>query len=267
MAEQSNRAGGALAAGVARYFSRLAPTYGDGEYYASRRTAVLRALEPELAQARQMLDLGCGNGRYLAEFARRASLEFLAGADLSGEMLAEARRRAGPRPHLVRASAEALPFADATFDLIFASHVLPFAGDLDASVHGIARLLRARGLLVATVGRGPVRDRVREVIPHADWDAFSGAASVRFGPRGGGHEDLERHRSAFSAAGLAVEQRRAMFTVGWDGIVEWIRLRWLVYTTEAERSRAEEILGAVPAEVQQRSFDITEDLLIGRKPA
>jgi ubiquinone/menaquinone biosynthesis C-methylase UbiE len=267
MAGQSNRAGGARLGGVAEYFGRLAPTYGDGEYYGRRRGAVLRAIEPELAAARRMLDLGCGNGRYLAEFARRDTLEMLAGADLSGEMLAQARRRAGARPHLVRASAEALPFKRAAFDLIFASHVLPFVGDLSSSVREIARLLGAGGSLVVTVGRGPVRDYLREVIPDAQWEALSRTAFARFAGRGRGGEGLEQHRAALSGAGLEVERRRAAFSVGWDGIAEWIRMRWLVHATDDERARAEEIIAAVPAAVRTRTFDITEELLIGCAPA
>jgi SAM-dependent methyltransferase len=267
MTGQSNRTGPDGSGGVAEYFGRLAPTYGDGEYYASRRTAVLRAIERELARARRMLDLGCGNGRYLAEFARRATLEMVVGADLSGEMLAQARRRVGPRPHLVRASAEAPPFKRAAFDLIFASHVLPFVSDLDGSVRALARLLRAAGLLVVTVGRGPVRDYVREVIPDADWDAFSRAAFVRFGGRLRGGESLNQHRAALRAAGLDVEQRPAIFSVGWNGIAEWIRMRWLVHATAEERARAEQVLAAVPVAAQRRAFDITEELLIGRAPA
>lgn len=265
MDEQSDTAHAAAPFGVADYFGRLAPTYGDGEYYALRRAAVLRVLAPEIARTRRLLDLGCGNGRYLAEFARHAGLEMLVGADLSSEMLAEARRRAGARPHLVRASATALPFADGAFDLIFASHVFPFVDDLGATIRAAAARLRPGGRIVATVGRGPVHDYVRDVIPEADWEAFSQAPFGRFGRRAQGGEAVARHRTAFSAAGLEVDELFARFSVGWAGIVEWIRLRWLAYTAEAERARIEEVLARVPAAVRDRSFEITEELLIGRK--
>lgn len=265
MAERSDIARGPAAFGVAEYFNRLAPTYGDGEYYASRRAAVLRVLEPELAAARRILDLGCGNGRYLAEFARRGAVELLVGLDLSGEMLAEARQRVVPRARLVRGSATALPFADSVFDFIFASHVFPFVDDLGATVRAAAGRLRSGGRIAATVGRGPVHDYVRELIPEADWDAFSRAAFVRFGRRAQGGEAIARHQAAFSAAGLEIDELSARFSVGWKGIEEWIRLRWLVYTTETERARAEEVLTRMPAAVRNRSFEISEALLIGRK--
>jgi hypothetical protein len=145
--------------------------------------------------------------------------------------------------------------------------VLPFVSDLDASAREIAQVLPARGVLVVTVGRGPVRDFVREMIPDADWDALSRAALARFGRRVRDGEDLEAHRAALAGAGLEVARRQAVFSGGWSGIAEWIRMRWLVHATEAERTRAEEIIAAVPAAAHRRTFDITEELLIGRAPA
>src|SRR5258708_32335088 len=53
---------------VAEYFGRLAGTYGDGAYYANRRRAVIDAIAGEIANARDVLDVGCGNGAYLTKF-------------------------------------------------------------------------------------------------------------------------------------------------------------------------------------------------------
>ena len=53
---------------IAAYFSRLSDTYGDGAYYGNRRKAVLEAIAPEFADAREVLDVGCGNGAYLTKF-------------------------------------------------------------------------------------------------------------------------------------------------------------------------------------------------------
>ena len=48
---------------VAAYYDRLAPVYGAGAYFQARRRAVLAAIRSDIAAARRLLDLGCGNGR------------------------------------------------------------------------------------------------------------------------------------------------------------------------------------------------------------
>ncbi len=53
---------------IAEYFGRLADTYGDGAYYGNRRSAVIDAIAGEIANARDVLDVGCGNGAYLTKF-------------------------------------------------------------------------------------------------------------------------------------------------------------------------------------------------------
>ena len=62
---------------------------------------------------RRVLDVGCGTGRFVATLAERARVT---GVDPEPEMLAVARRRLPPEVELLRASAEELPFADASFD-------------------------------------------------------------------------------------------------------------------------------------------------------
>jgi SAM-dependent methyltransferase len=65
-------------------------------------------------------DIGCGNGRYLAELARRGHAGPVLGADMSAGMLLAARNRA-PRAVLLAADAAALPVRDAAADLTLAS--------------------------------------------------------------------------------------------------------------------------------------------------
>ncbi len=95
---------------VAEYFGRLAATYGDGQYYGNRRRAVLEAIAGEIAQARDVLDVGCGNGAYLAKFAAAPGNRRGTGADLSIDMLLSARRRVGVKCRLLCADVSRLPF-------------------------------------------------------------------------------------------------------------------------------------------------------------
>ncbi|MGC2443491.1 class I SAM-dependent methyltransferase, partial [Candidatus Binatus sp.] len=75
------------ASNVAEYFGRLAGTYGDGAYYGNRRKAVIEAIAPEIADAREVLDVGCGNGAYLTKFVEAAGVRTVTGIDLTFEML------------------------------------------------------------------------------------------------------------------------------------------------------------------------------------
>lgn len=122
---------------------------------ASRRE--LSLFDRALAQAAaygKVLDCPCGAGRLGPVLLRRAVR--LVGADLSGAMLAEARTalaapvRAG-RVGFVRAPAEALPFADAAFDVVACSRLLHHLPDPAARARLLAELARvaARWVLVS----------------------------------------------------------------------------------------------------------------------
>lgn len=96
-----------------------------------------------------VLDDGCGNGFFL-EYLRRhgAPAERYVGIDVSTGMLAHARRRLGDDAELVRADAGRLPFADATFDVVYARGLLHHLPDPSAGAAEIARVLKPGGVVV-----------------------------------------------------------------------------------------------------------------------
>jgi ubiquinone/menaquinone biosynthesis C-methylase UbiE len=105
-------------------------------------------LEVELveryARGGRALEVGCGTGLILgrvAEFAGSA-----AGLDLSGGMLAGARRR-GLR--VVQASATALPWADDSFDVTYSFKVLAHVADIRTALAEMARVTRPGGHVLA----------------------------------------------------------------------------------------------------------------------
>jgi SAM-dependent methyltransferase len=87
---------------------------------------------------RGTLDLGCGEGRVGAELARRGHP--VVGIDSSPGMVAAAAELIEAKV----ADAAALPFADATFDLVVAFMSLQDMDDMPAAVRETARVL-ARG--------------------------------------------------------------------------------------------------------------------------
>jgi ubiquinone/menaquinone biosynthesis C-methylase UbiE len=249
---------------VAQYFGRLAQVYGDGEFYLRRRVAVVAAIADEIAGARRVLDLGCGNGRYLYEFKKSAPGATVFGADLAAEMLAEARVRNGADTPLVRADATAPPLRDATLDLIFASHVFQFVTDKDATMRALARCLTAGGAIILTVGGSGIREALRNFATEEQWSRLAQAVfPSRRAIVAAEHEDP--HREAMNLASLSLESRDATFPVTWNGIVEWIDLRWSPFMDEEQRRIAARILDEMAPQLSARSFELSERLLIGRK--
>ncbi len=260
----SGAAGGR--AGVADYFGRLASVHGEGEYYRNRRAAVVAAIAPELARARTVLDLGCGNGCYTADFRGIARASRIVAADLSSEMLSAARQRGINDIRLVRCDASVLPFSAKVWELIFCSHVLPFVADLDRCVGEIVRSLASGGILIATFGGSGVRDQLRKRIDAEHWERFD---TIAFGAKQLGRADTgeQRYRAAYERVGLVAQARDVSFTVSWAGIEEWIGLRWLSLVDERERAEAERILKlARPADQASAATVFHEPLLLGRKP-
>jgi SAM-dependent methyltransferase len=121
---------------------------------------VAQRLVPLLAGASPVLDVACGNGRYLTAFAD-AGLEMF-GADLSEYMLAQAAMRRGVGERVVRCDMRALPFRSGAFGAalnMFTSFGY-FDTDLDnvRVIHEVARVLRPGGtFLLDFINAGSVQ--------------------------------------------------------------------------------------------------------------
>jgi ubiquinone/menaquinone biosynthesis C-methylase UbiE len=91
-----------------------------------------------------VLENGCGAAQWSRALARRGGR--VTGLDLSERQLAHAREAGADFP-LVQGSAEALPFADASFDVVFADHGAFTFADPYRTIPEAARVLRPGGLL------------------------------------------------------------------------------------------------------------------------
>lgn len=94
-----------------------------------------------------VLDVATGTGLVAERLLRRGFT--VTGLDQSPEMLAEARRRFGERVTLVQASADALPFPDASFDHLTVTYLLRYVDDPAATVRELARVVRPGGTLAS----------------------------------------------------------------------------------------------------------------------
>jgi hypothetical protein len=77
----------------------------------------------QLTGSEFVLDVGCGNGIYLAELARRGQHARVLGVDLSPGMLTAARDRS-PAAHVVAGDAASLPLRSAASQVTLAMHML-----------------------------------------------------------------------------------------------------------------------------------------------
>ncbi|HUO03581.1 MAG TPA: class I SAM-dependent methyltransferase [Candidatus Binataceae bacterium] len=251
---------------VKEYFGRLASTYGDGAYYGIRRKAVVNAIANEIAEAREILDLGCGNGAYLVEFASFAENRRLFGIDLAAGMVAEARRRLPESCRLACGDISRLPFRSESLDLIFTSHVLQFVPDPDAAVRDAARCLKPGGYLIAAgLSDGGLRRMLAQIAGVEREVTTTGAIFANMAPLGFNNMNPARHQSAFLGAGLEPKLRAAPFTIVWTDISEWVRIRWMPVIPDAERGSAEKILAEMAHAAAGRTFAVDEPVLVGRK--
>ena len=251
---------------IPAYFGWLAATYGDGAYYGNRRQAVLEALVPEIADARDMLDVGCGNGAYLTKFVAAPGDRTVTGVDLTFDMLLSARQRVGPKCRLVNADVSRLPFKPLSFDFVFASHVLQFVADVETTVAEFARCLRVGGVMIATGQRDDsVRQMLSVIVGEERWREYREVIFRRAARREADGRPRDRFQKAFAKAGLRVEERAAPFTVTWPEIAEWIRIRWMPLIPEAERDRADAMIEDLAKMGESRTLTQHEPLIIGRR--
>ena len=94
--------------------------------------------------AKDVLELGCGGAQWSTALAGLGSR--CVGLDLSGSQLRHARGRDASLP-LVQANGEQLPFADASFDIVFCDHGALSFCDPELIIPEAARTARSGGML------------------------------------------------------------------------------------------------------------------------
>ena len=133
-------------------WNRLAVSYGD---FAGEFTP--QAAEPLLDVARviagmRVLDVACGPGYVAAAAAARGASAI--GIDFAGAMVVEARHNF-PTVPFEEGDAEALSFADASFDAVICAFGLLHMADPDRAIGEAHRVLRPGGSYAFTVWSPP----------------------------------------------------------------------------------------------------------------
>jgi SAM-dependent methyltransferase len=114
--------------------------------------AALDALEPLAGKA--LLDAGCGAGLVVRLAADRGAA--VSGLDASAPLLKVARGRT-PAADLRTGEIQALPYSDASFDIVTAFNSIQYATDPAAAVRQLARVCRPGGHVTIGVWGDPDR--------------------------------------------------------------------------------------------------------------
>lgn len=242
-----------VAAGLyARFMGRFSEPLADAFVEVAR-----------LAPGQRALDVGCGPGALTARLVDRLGVDAVAAVDPSVPFVEAARTRF-PDLDVRLASAEELPFADATFDAALAQLVVHFMTDPVQGLREMGRVTRPGGVVAACVwdfagGHSPLSTfwtAVREV----DGDAED--ESELAGVRDGHLVELA------TEAGLAdAVQTTLTVSVRYESFEEW----WEPYTlgvgpagsylarvddevAHAVHERCRELLPQAPFEVVARAW-------------
>lgn len=136
-----------------RFFDRSAPEWDAvvGAASSEHLTALAAGLLHVSPAPERALDLGTGTGEAALLVAREFPRASVRGADVSEEMIAQAKRKVGLEPEgrvaFRVADAARLPWPNASFDLVVQLNVPPFPAET-------ARVLRPGGSFVAAASSG-----------------------------------------------------------------------------------------------------------------
>lgn len=140
-------------ASARRSFEQAATGY-DGVAVLQREMAdrMLERLGYIRLDPRLVLDLGAGTGYAIEGLQKRFRMAGVLALDFAFAMLAQARGRGSLQEPLrcVCADAEALPFADASLDLVFSNATFQWCNDIQRTFGECLRVLRPGGLLMFT---------------------------------------------------------------------------------------------------------------------
>ncbi len=105
----------------------------------------------DLPSEARVLDMATGTGAVALRLCQRDGLR-VAAADVTRPMLQAAARRAdgvARRLDLAECTAEAVPFADATFDAVLFTYLLRYVTDVPSTLAELARVLKPGGTMAS----------------------------------------------------------------------------------------------------------------------
>jgi SAM-dependent methyltransferase len=142
----------------AGFYDRFAATHDDDAIYwaqeptvawyivSRRHRALLNCLAAQLPSGGTILDVGCGDGKYLSDLPSHLQRH---GSDISEIHVQRARARV-PEADVRTSDGARLPFDDASVDCAYSTEVIEHVDDPDLFVREMARVAKLGGRLVIT---------------------------------------------------------------------------------------------------------------------
>ena len=252
-------------AAAAEYDSKWGIDYGpigQGQVRQKLVKALGRAPERPYGDA---LEIGAGTGYFSLNLLQLGTIERSTATDISPGMLATLRataERLGLEVETVCTEAERLPFADASFDLVFGHAVLHHIPDLERAFSEFHRVLRPGGTLAFCGEPSRYGDRIAAIPKRAGllaapaWRRLLGAPGAAWldGSVDEGHElEPEVDVHAFSPArlrGLAREAGLRRRPAAWRGAGRQ-RLRLAAADARGDRRARGRAHGLAPLRLPQ----------------
>ncbi len=133
----------------------LEALWGEGYLSPGGPEEVDRMLAGLSLAGKSVLDVGCGSGGIALHLIRAHGASHVTGFDVEEPVIARARKRAADqqlsgRAIFVHAAPGALPFSDASFDLVFSKDALLHVPDKEALFADIFRVLKPGGVFAAS---------------------------------------------------------------------------------------------------------------------
>lgn len=179
---------------VRRHRERAAKALDDHDFlFREVAERLLDRLDDTRRRFPLALDLGCHGGTLGRLIGKRGGIERLVQVDLS---LGLARRAGGLA---AVADEEALPFAEASFDLILSNLSLHWVNDLPGALIQACRALKPDGLFLAALLGGDTLHELRAAFLEAELELEGGA-----GPRVSPFADVRDAGGLLQRAGLAL---------------------------------------------------------------
>lgn len=205
-------------ANIERYSMPSAGIYDlvAGLFFRRRYRDIARTIAAETPAGSTILDVSCGPGQVLVQLAGIAPTLVTTGLDVDEGMIARARRKSSGLPGLegdpghprfVVADVAAMPFPDASFDLVVSSYAVHHWPDRHAGLAEIMRVLRPGGRAVIWDIASPheTETAATERSAHAQFAAAHGGDG---GQAAGGSDGRVAHPSLLGTLRMMLLFRR-----------------------------------------------------------